>query len=90
MPRFTRYLGPEKLKQAIWCKLFVIREGYILYLREWIKLQDSPKAKTKADQSASEIHSNIQQLAPGGSLKVGDSQVLAKPDDTMQPFGEKN
>ena len=57
----------------------MVTEGYILYLRKWIKLQDCPKAKIKADQSESEIHSNIQHLAPGGSSKVGDSQKLAKP-----------
>ena len=62
--------------------MFVVTKGYIPYLRKWIKLQDSPKAKIKADQSESEIHSNIQRLAPGGSSKVGDSQKLAKPDDT--------
>ena len=68
----------------------MVTEGYIQYLRKWIKLQDSPKAKIKADQSESEIHSNIQCLAPGGSSKVGDSQKLAKPDDTTRPIGGKN
>ena len=35
-----------------------------------------------ADQSESEIHSDPQCLAPGGSSKVGDSSKLAKPDNT--------
>ena len=52
----------------------MICEGYIPYLREWIKYQDSPEARTKADQGVREVHSNIQQLAPSGSSKVGDSQ----------------
>ena len=68
----------------------MVTEGYIPYLRKWIKLQDSPKAKTKADQGVSEVHSDIQRLAPGGSLEVGDLQKLAKPDDTTRPFGGKN
>ena len=76
MPRFTHLTGSEKLRRAIWCEIFVVTEGYIPYLRKWIKLQDSAKAKTKADQSASEIHSDIQRLAPSGSSKVGDSQNL--------------
>ena len=74
MPRFTHFTSSEKLQQAIWCEIFVVTEGYIPYLRKWIKLQDSPKAKTKADQSVSEVHSNIQRLAPVGSSEVGDSQ----------------
>ena len=48
----------------------MVAEGYILYFRKWSKLQDSPKAKIKADQSESEIHSDIQCLAPGGSSKA--------------------
>ena len=52
----------------------MIREGYIPYLREWIKFRDSPEAKTKADQGVRVVHSDIQQLAPSGSSKVGDSQ----------------
>ena len=82
MPRFTHLTGSEKLRRAIWCEIFVVTKGYIPYLQKWIKLQDSPKARTKADQSVSEIHSDIQHLAPGGSSKVGNLQKLAKPDNT--------
>ena len=52
----------------------MIHEGYIPYLWEWIKYRDSPEARTKADQGVREVHSDIQQLAPSCSLKVGDSQ----------------
>ena len=90
MPHFTRLTSSEKLQRAIWCEIFVVTEGYIPYLRKWIQLQDPPKAKTKADQSVSEVHSDIQRLAPGGSSEVGDSQELTKPDDTTRPFGGKN
>ena len=65
MSRYTCYLGPEKLKRAIWCELFVIREGYILYLEKWIKLQDQTRAEVKAYPDDNEIHSDIQHLVPG-------------------------
>ena len=90
MSHYTRYLGPEKLKRAIWCELFMIREGYILYLKKWIKLQDQTSAEVKADPDDNEIHSDIQHLVPGEPLKFGDSQKLAKSDDTTHPFGDKN
>ena len=57
-------------------------EGYIPYLKRWAQLQDSPQADLKAGQSEREIHSNIQHLGPGGSLKAGDSQKAAKKEDT--------
>ena len=90
MHRYFRYLGPEKLKWAIWCELFVIHEGYIPYLKKWNQLQDSPKTDIKADQRGGEIHSDIQCLVPGGPLKVGDSQEVAKLGDATQPFGERS
>ena len=60
----------------------MIHEGYIPYFQEWIKYQDSPEARTKADEGVQEVHSDIQQLAPSGSSKVGDSQN--SPNQTTQ------
>ena len=68
----------------------MVTEGYIPYLRKWIKFQDSQRVQIKADQGVSEVHSDIQQHAPGGSSEFGDSQKLTKPDDPMRPFGGKN
>ena len=84
MFRYTRYLGPEKLKRAIWCELFVIREGYLPYLKKWAKLQD------QADPDDNKICNDLQHLAPGGPPKVSDLQELAKSDDTTHPLGDKN
>ena len=86
MSCYTHYLGPEKLKRAIWCELFMIHEGYIPYLKTWIKLQDQTRAEVKADPDDDEIHNDIQYLVPGGPPKFGDSQKLAKSDDTTCPF----
>ena len=90
MFRYTRYLGPEKLKRAIWCELFVIREGYLPYVKKWAKLQDQARAEVRADPHHNKIHNDLQHLAPGGPRKVSDSQELAKFDDTTHPFGDKN
>ena len=90
MFRYTCYLGPKKLKRAIWCELFVIREGYLQYLKKWAKLQDQIRAEVRVDPDDNKIHNNLQYLAPGGPLKFGDSQELAKSDDTTCLFGDKN
>ena len=90
MFHYTHYLGPEKLKRAIWCKLFVIREGYLLYLKKWAKLQDQARAEVRADPDDNKIRNDLQHLALGGPLKVSDSQELAKSDDTTRPFENKN
>ena len=90
MSHYTRYLGPEKLKRAIWCELFMIREGYIPYLKKWIKLPDQTRGEVKADPDDNEIYSDIQHLVPGVPLKFGDSQKPTKSDDTTRPFGDKN
>ena len=97
MPRFTRLTGSEKLRRTIWCEIFVVTEGYIPYLRKWIKLQDSPKAKIKADQSD---QSDIQHLAElvthKNSLnqttqhnqlegRISDSQVNSQTHDEEVP-----
>ena len=90
MSCYIHYLGPEKLKRAIWCELFVIREGYILYLKKWTKPQDQTRAEVKADPDDNKIHSDIQHLVPGEPPKFGDSQKLAISDDTTHPFGDKD
>ena len=62
MRHYLRYLGPEKLKRAIWCELFVIREGYIPYLKKW--------NKASAVGSREDIvHSDIPRLALGVSME---------------------
>ena len=84
------YFGPKKLKRAIWCELFIIREGYIPYLKKWSRLQDALATDVKADSSGGDPHSDIQRLVPGVSTKVGDSQKAANSRDTTRPFGKKN
>ena len=90
MSHYNHYHGPEKLKRAIWCELFMIREGYIPYLKKWIKLQDPTRAEVKADPDNNKIHHDIQYLVPGGPPKFGDLQKLTKSDDTTCPFRDKN
>ena len=68
----------------------MIREGYMPHLKKWIKLQDQTRAEEKADPDDNEIHSDIQYLVPGRPPKFGDSQKLAKSDNTTRPFGDKN
>ena len=68
----------------------MIHEGYILYLKKWIKLQDQTRAEVKADPDDNEIHSDIQHLVPGEPPKFGDLQKLTKSDDTTHLFGDKN
>ena len=87
---YTRYLSPEKLKRTIWCELFVIREGYLPYLKKWVKLQDQTRAEVRADPDDNKIRNDLQHLAPGGPPKFSDSQELAKSDDTTRSFGDKN
>ena len=78
------YTGLDQLCCIIWCEIFVIREGYILYLKKWSKQQQSVEAKLshKSPQGEGKIHSDIQRLAPGGfprkssdSLQVANSMV---------------
>ena len=84
------YFGPEKLKRAIWCELFVVREGYIPYLKKWSRLQDTSATDVKADSSGGDPHSDIQCLVPGVSMKVGDLQKVANSRDTTRPFRKRN
>ena len=74
MRHYLHYFGPEKLKRAIWCELFVLREGYILYFKKWNRSRDSPVTGMKIDSSGGDPQSDIQHFIPGGSMKVGDSQ----------------
>ena len=76
------YFDPEKLKRAIWCELFVIREGYIPYLKKWNRLWDTSTTDMKADSGGEEPHSDIQHLVPGVSTKVDDSQKVTNSRDT--------
>ena len=90
MRHHLRYFGPEKLKRAIWCELFVIREGYIPYLKKWSRLRDTSVTDVKADSSGEDPHSDIQHLVPSVSTKVDDSQKVANLRDTTRPFGKRN
>ena len=78
MRHYLCYFGPEKLKRAIWCELFVIREGYIPYLKKWSRLRDSSVTGMRDESSGGDPHSDIQNLVPGGSAKIGDSQEVTK------------
>ena len=68
----------------------MICEGYLPYLKKWAKLQDQTRAEVRVDPDNNKIHNDLQYLAPGGPLKFGDSQELAKSNDTTCPFGDKN
>ena len=76
MFRYTHYLGPEKLKRAIWCELFVIHKGYLPYLKKWAKLQDQTRAEVRADPDDNKTCKDLQPLAPCGPLKFGDSLMI--------------
>ena len=60
MPHFH---GTEKLRRAIWCKIFMV-QGYIPYLKEWYKKSLKPKPNQQS-KGVNEVHSNIQRLCPG-------------------------
>ena len=61
----SHFLGIKKLQQAIWCEIFVVREGYIPYLRTWSR--KSPRSSVKQHQGEGEVHSDVQRLVPGTS-----------------------
>ena len=82
LPSMSRYTGLDKLCHAIWCEIYMIREGYIPYLKQWIELQESSNTKDKDDSREDEVHSDIQRLFPGGPKKVSDSQKLANSGNT--------
>ena len=66
----THFMGTKKLQRAIWCEIFVVQEGYILYLRTWS--QKSPESRVKQLQEEDEVHSDIQRLHPGQSREGCD------------------
>ena len=68
----------------------MIHEGYLLYLKKWIKLQNQTRAEVRADPDDNKIRNDLQYLAPGGPPKFGDLQELAKSDDTTCSFGDRN
>ena len=74
----SRYTGPEKLRRAIWSELFVIHEGYISYLKKWIRLQDNPEPKSSSGPETEEVHSDIQCLALGKSKNSSDSPKVER------------
>ena len=82
LPSMSRYTSLDKLRRAIWCEIYVIREGYIPYLKKWTELQESSNIKAKDNSQEDEVHSDTQRLFPGGPKKVSDSQKLANSDDT--------
>ena len=77
MPSMSHYVGPEKLHRAIWCELFKVQEGYILYLKKWSQKSHESRMK-QSMQEVDEIHSDIQRLASGGSVKeISESPEVA-------------
>ena len=80
----SHFLGAKKLRQAIWCEIFVVRGGYIPYLKTWS--QKSLESRVKQLQEEDEVHSDVQRLVPGSSLdrhseslEVTNSAVGDKP-----------
>ena len=80
----AHFTGAKKLQRAIWCKIFVVRAGYILYLRTWS--WKSPRSSVTQRQEEGEVHSDIQRLVLGSSLdehneslKVTNSTAEDKP-----------
>ena len=80
----SHFTGIEKLQQAIWCEIFVVREGYILYLKTWS--QKSPEFRVKQLQEEDEVHSDIQRLHPGQNREGCNSPEVTKKDETRQPL----
>ena len=72
------------LQQAIWYEIFVIREGYIPYLKMWSR--KSPEFRVKQLQEGEEIHGDIQRLHPGQNREGCDSPEVAKKDETRRPL----
>ena len=78
LPSMSYYTGPEKLRQAIWCELFIVQKGYILHLKKWSK-QSAKLITDRGSQEEDEIHNDIQRLAPGGPFKKSsESPEIAK------------
>ena len=78
------FMGVKKLRRAIWCKIFVVREGYIPYLR--MCSRKSPEFRVKQLQEEDEVHSDIQRLHPGQNREGCDSPEVAKKDKTRLPL----
>ena len=78
----SHFSGIEKLRQAIWCEIFMVQEGYIPYLRS----RESLRFSVKQCQEEGKVHSDIQRLVPGSSSdehskspKVANSAVEDEP-----------
>ena len=80
----SHYTSLNKPHRAIWCEIYVIREGYIPYLKKWTELQESSNIKVKDDSQEDEAHSNIQRLFPGGPKKVSDSLIQMTQNDCQR------
>ena len=62
----SRFSGAEKLRRAIWCEIFMVWEGYILYLKKWS--QKSLEPNTKQLPEVDKVYSDVQRLVLRGSL----------------------
>ena len=38
--------GTERLRKAIWCEIYVIREGYIPYLKQFARQRDQKEVES--------------------------------------------
>ena len=63
----SHFNSAETLRRAIWCEIFVVREGYILYLKEWYKKSLKPKMNQQMLE-VDETHSDIQGLVLGNPV----------------------
>ena len=70
----SHYTSLDKLCHAIWCEIYIVREGYIPYLKKWSKIQKSTEDKlVDQDSQEEDMHGDIQR------------QILTNAGDTRQP-----
>ena len=62
------YTSLDQLCHATWCEIFIVQEGYILYLKKWSRQQQFAKIKSsrRHSQEEGEVHSDVQWLALSG------------------------
>ena len=51
--------GTEQLRRAIWCEIYVIRVGYIPYLKKFAKQLDSDEEEISSGTSGPEDRSQL-------------------------------
>ena len=80
LPSLPHYTDLDQLHSAIWCKIFIVQEGYIPYLKKWSRQQQFAdiKSSRKHSQEEGEVHSDVQWLVLSGPpRRFGDSPEVA-------------